>query len=281
MLKVHSAATKAKKIINSAHSSMAVLARIGYVAKGIVYLMIGTMAALFAFGERRQPGDFSSVLLKIFSEPFGTSLLALLTIGLIGYGVWCLVQAVLDTENKGTTFFGIVTRVFYAGVGTVYFGVVWDAVRLLTSTSRIAQGDQPARRFTARLFSISSSTRWIAIAAGIGFVVFCIYEIRRLYVEGIEILKPEGRKEFIDDIAMHIGQIGIITRALLLAIIGIFLMWSGIIFDPNKVRGISGALVELKNEPHGNYLLIAMALGLGAYGIYMMLLAWRRRFNRI
>ena len=37
---------------------------------------------------------------------------------------------------------------------------------------------------------------------------FCIYEIRRLYVEGIEILKPEGQKEFIDEVAMRFGQIG-------------------------------------------------------------------------
>ena len=52
---------------------------------------------------------------------------------------------------------------------------------------------------------------------------FCIYEIRRLYVEGIEILKPEGQKEFIDEVAMRFGQIGIVARSVLFAIIGVFL----------------------------------------------------------
>ena len=105
---------------------------------------------------------------------------------------------------------------------------------------------------------------------------FCIYEIRRLYVEGIEILKPEGQKEFIDEVAMRIGQIGIVARSVLFAIIGVFLVWSGISFDPNEVRGISGALTELDRL---TTCLLATALGLAAYGIYMSLLASRRRIN--
>jgi len=251
----------------------------GYVAKGIVYMMIGIMAVRFAFGERNQPGDFSSVLLKLFSEPFGRILLASLTIGLIGYGLWCLIQAVMDTENKGTNVFGIFIRIFYAGVGVIYLAIAWDAIQLLTNTSTIKEGDRPERQLTAELFALSAWTRWIAIVAGLGFLGFCIYEIRRVYVEGIEILRPEGRKQIIDVIAMHIGQIGITARALLFALIGIFLAWSGITFDPNKVRGISGALLELRRQTHGTYWLIAMALGLGAYGIYMWVLAWRRRIQ--
>jgi len=45
--------------------------------------MIRCMAMLFATGRRSRPADFSTVLVKVFSEPFGRLLLALLTIGLI------------------------------------------------------------------------------------------------------------------------------------------------------------------------------------------------------
>jgi hypothetical protein len=270
---------RAKGIKEGARSWIEPVARIGYLAKGVVYLMIGVMSMLFATGQRSRPADFSTVILKVFSEPFGKMLLALLTIGLFGYGLWCFIQAIMDTEDKGAGLLGIVTRVLYAGIGFVYLAIAGDAVKLLTRTSNIPQGDQPERQLTARVFGISPSTRWIAIAAGLGFVGFCIYEIRRLYVEGIEILKPKGRKELIDDVAMRIGQIGIVARSVLFVIIGIFLIWSGITFDPNKVRGISGALTELDRQPYGNYLLVATALGLAAYGVYMLLLAWRRRIN--
>ena len=254
-------------------------ARMGYAAKGIVYLIIGVMADLFAIGRRRQPGDFSTVLLQLFHEPFGEMLLALLTLGLFGYGVWCLIQAIIDTENKGTTIFGIVTRVFYAGVGFVYLAVGSSAIQLLTRTSTVRQGDQPEQEWAARVFSISPVTRWFAVLAGFGFLGFCIYEIRRLNIEGIEILRPEGRREVIDNIAMHIGQIGIVARAALFAIIGFSLIWSGITFDPHKVRGISGALIEVQREPSGRWLLMAISIGLIAYGVYMLILAWRRRIN--
>jgi len=255
------------------------LARMGYVAKGIVYLMIGGMAGRFAIGRRKQPGDFSTVLLQVFQKPFGEVLLALLALGLFGYGLWCLIQAIMDTENKGTTIFGILTRLFYAGVGIVYWAVSWSALKLLTRTSTVRPGDRPEQEWTAQVFAISPITRWLVVSVGLGFLGFCFYEIRRLYVEGVEILRPEGRKEVIDDLAMHIGQLGIIARAVVFAIIGFFLIWSGFTFDPKKVRGISGALVELQREPNGVSLLMATAIGLIAYGIYMLLLAWRRRIN--
>jgi hypothetical protein len=77
------------------------VARIGYLPKEIAYLMIGVMSTLLAAGQRERSADVSTVLVKVFSEPFGRLFLALLTIGLLGYGLWCFVQAGLDTEHKG------------------------------------------------------------------------------------------------------------------------------------------------------------------------------------
>ena len=255
------------------------LARMGYDLVLLDQEIPAVMSGLFAIGKRSEPADFSTVLRQVFRQPFGEVLLAALTIGLFGFGLWCLIQAIMDTEDKGTTLFGIVARMSYAGVGIVYWVVGWSAVQLLTRTASVRQGDQPEQEWTARVFAFAPITRWLAIIVGFGFLGFCVYEIRRLYLEGFEILRPEGRKEVIDDLAMRIGQIGITARAVVFAIIGFFLIWSGITFDPTKVRGISGALRAVQQEPHGTWLLIATAFGLIAYGVYMILLAWRRRIN--
>src|SRR6266496_608662 len=276
MSAIATARQKGTELLKEARPWIEPLARLGYAAKGIVYVMIGVMSWLFAVGKRREPADFSTVLLQLLREPFGQVLLAALTIGLFGYGLWCLIQAIMDTEHKGTTLFGIVTRIFYAGVGIVYWAVGWSAVQLLTRTASVRPGDQPEQEWAARVFAFAPITRWLAITVGFGFLGFCVYEIRRLYVEGFEILRPEGRKEAIDNLAMRIGQIGITARAVVFAIIGIFLTWSGITFDPTKVRGMSGALRAVRQEPHGTWLLIAIAFGLIAYGVYVLLLAWRR-----
>ena len=67
---------QAKGVKERARAWIEPVARIGYLAKGIVYLMIGVMAILFATGQRSRPGDFGTVLVKVSSEPFGRLLVA-------------------------------------------------------------------------------------------------------------------------------------------------------------------------------------------------------------
>src|SRR5437773_11004897 len=73
-------------------------ARMGYAAKGIVYLMIGVMAGLFALGRRNRPGDFSTVLLQSFHEPFGEVLLALRTLSAVKER-WAVIELVVTTMS--------------------------------------------------------------------------------------------------------------------------------------------------------------------------------------
>jgi hypothetical protein len=270
---------KSEALVKAAQPWIESLARMGYLAKGVVYLMIGIMTALFAFGKRSQPADFSTVLLQIIHQPFGEIMLGLLTIGLFGYGLWCFVQAFMDTEKKGNTVLGILIRFFYGVVGIMYCFIGWSALRLLMKVSRLVPGDRPEQELTATVFRTVPGARWLAVIVGLGLLGFCVNEIRRLYAQGYEILRPRGGKRIIDELAMRVGQIGITGRAIVLAIIGFSLIWSGITFDPAEVRGISGALREVQQQPHGIWLLTATAIGLFAYGAYMILLAWRRRID--
>src|SRR5213592_1493146 len=94
-----------KQVIREARPWIKTAARLGYAAKGIVYVLIGLAAMFVALGRRGEPEDFSGVLIAVFHQPFGNILLALLAVGLAGYGLWCLIQAALDTEKKGDGFF--------------------------------------------------------------------------------------------------------------------------------------------------------------------------------
>lgn len=170
-------------------------------------------------------------------------------------------------------------RLFYAVVGLVYWAAGWSAVELLLRISRMQPGDQTERNLTAKLFSISPSARWLAVIIGLGLIAFCANEIRRLYTQGREILRPQGHVELIDEAGTRLGQIGITGRAIVLAIIGSFLILSGLTFDPRKVRGISGALREIQEQRDGPWLLVAIAVGLIAYGLYMLIMSWRRRID--
>jgi len=271
---------EAEQTVRRARPWIKLLARMGYAAKGAVYLLIGVTAILVAVGRRNGAEDFTGVLIQVFRQPFGEALLTVLAVGLIGYAVWCLIQAVMDTENKGSGVFGIITRLFYAGVGIVYASIAWSAFELLTGTGTVKQGDQPEQRWTAR-FLILPYGRWIVAIVGLGFVGFCVRELGRAFGDKFHILKTQRTNPTEDELATRIGQTGITARAIVFSIIGFFLMRAAINFDPKKVRGMAGALNTLAHQPHGAWLLAILALGLIFYGAYMLFLSWRRRIDPI
>ena len=80
------------------------LARAGYAAKGVLYITIGILAAMAAFGGGGDGATTGSkgAIRAIQEQPFGQVLLVLLTVGLAGYALWRFVQAILDPEGEGT-----------------------------------------------------------------------------------------------------------------------------------------------------------------------------------
>src|SRR5688572_30764456 len=90
------------------------LARFGYVAKGIVYVVIGLLALQAAVGPGGKMSDGEGALKTILGQPFGWFLLGVLAVGLFGYALWRLVQAFLDPEGKGTDARGLLKRTGYA-----------------------------------------------------------------------------------------------------------------------------------------------------------------------
>src|SRR5579872_514931 len=97
--------------------AMTLLARVGYAAKGIVYLIIGGLSAKVALGEGGSATDRNGALRAIHEQPFGRFLLAIVAIGLVGYALWSLIQALVDPEHEGTDAKGLAARVGYGVVG--------------------------------------------------------------------------------------------------------------------------------------------------------------------
>src|SRR5690349_4831773 len=114
----------------TAHPWFVRLARFGYAAKGVVYLVAGALSARAAFGLGGSTTDPRGALLAILSQPFGTLMLALIGVGLIGYVLLRLVQAFMNPEHKGSDAKGIVERIGYLISGVVYAALAWSAFQL-------------------------------------------------------------------------------------------------------------------------------------------------------
>jgi hypothetical protein len=68
---------------------MTVLARCGYAAKGVVYLLIGGIAAKVTIGAGGAVPDHKGALQSMLEQPFGLGpiLLGVVTIGLFGFAL--------------------------------------------------------------------------------------------------------------------------------------------------------------------------------------------------
>jgi Domain of Unknown Function (DUF1206) len=117
------------------------LARVGYVAKALLYITVGLVAARAAFGPGKAT-DTHGALRLVHGMTFGRLMLLVVAAGLMGYAVWRVVEAVVDPDRRGHSPKGIALRVGSAGRGL--FTAPW---RLLHSGSHTGAGPQaPATR---------------------------------------------------------------------------------------------------------------------------------------
>ncbi len=86
------------------------LGRLGLVAKGVLYAVVGILAIKVALGGREESPDREGALQTIAQQPFGKGLLVLLAVGLAGYALWQLARGLLDREGEGEDPKGLAKR---------------------------------------------------------------------------------------------------------------------------------------------------------------------------
>src|SRR5688572_1154945 len=101
-------------------------ARVGYAAKGVVYVLVGLLAGMAAIGARRATGS-KGAMAELMHKPFGRVMLGAVALGILGYCVWQFIRAIEDPEREGSDPKGIGKRFSYFFSGVVHFGLVLAA----------------------------------------------------------------------------------------------------------------------------------------------------------
>src|SRR5882672_1528852 len=109
------------------------LARAGYVARGVVFLILGYFTALAAFGATSRTIDSKEALNKMFAQPFGGLLLGMMAIGLLCFGLWRTSQFVIDPDCYGCDAKGWIRRGIYGLAGLFYVGFAAVAAAMVRS----------------------------------------------------------------------------------------------------------------------------------------------------
>jgi hypothetical protein len=246
------------------------MARLGYLARGVVYVVVGGLAFQAAVSSVRLPEDSSGALQAILRQPLGRVLVGLVAVGLIGWVLWRLVQAFLDPEGKGTRAKGLARRAGYLTSAFLHSGLALEAVRLARGSSGGAGGtaDATADHWTAVAMS-QPAGRWIIAAVGAGTILFAFSQFYRAYSASfrkkldLSRLGPDAEKRVV-----LVGRLGLAARGVVFGIIGWFLVRAALQTDAEEAQGFETALQTIQEQGYGQYLLAAVGVGLFAYGIF-------------
>lgn len=254
------------------------LARMGYAAKGVVYLLVGGIAARAAVGSGERVEGSRGALRTLLEQPFGRFLLGLMALGLAGYALWRFVQAALDPEGKGSGGGGLAKRAGYAVSGAIHAGLALAALRMATGGGG-GQGGDSTDHWTAVLMR-QPLGRWLVAAVGLGIMGYGAYALYRAYAVKLDRqldlsrMGPAAREW-----AVRSGRAGIAARGVVFLVMGYFLLRAALRYDPAEARGLDGALRALQQQSYGPWILGVVALGLLGYGVYQLVEARYRRIR--
>jgi hypothetical protein len=258
---------------------LTLLARLGFAARGLVYILIGWFAIEAARSGSR-PSDNQAALASLVDEPLGRVLLGVIAAGLAGYAVWRLLEALFDPEQRGRTAKGAMNRAGYALSGITHVGLAIYAARL-AFRERVrggaAPGDSNAQDWSAWLMEQPGGTMLVVLAGVILFVV-AVTQVVKAY-------KPTFTRHLEGDVpapayVRTMGRIGYTARAIVFALVGWFFVKAALLSNPNEAGGIGQALRELQAQDYGPVQLGIIALGLLLFGVFSLIEA-RFRYLKV
>lgn len=261
-------------VTNSKHNWVEPFARFGLSAKGFVYVLTGVLSFMAAFelgATSENDASNSGIFSFIYDKPFGKIILAVVALGLVCYAIWRFIEAIKDTENKGSDSKGMAKRGTYLLSGIAYAGLAFVAAKFLMTHQR-GNGDSQ-KKFAEELLRKPFGQWLVAIVA---VILICIglwqafMAISGKYKKNIRQSNLTGKAQ---GFVLRAGKVGYISRGIVWMIIGWLFIKAAWNEDAKQAGSTQDAFHWLKDSNFGTYLLAAVAAGLICYGIFMFVRA--------
>ena len=246
------------------------LARIGLIAYGLVHVLVAWLALQLAFGGSDQPADQSGALTTLAEQPLGTPLLWVLAVGLLALAVWQAAEILRWRHGwsaSGKTRTKALEKSGKAAAKTViYLALAVLAIRTATGGGQSSGGSQ--QQTTAGVFAWPAG-RWLVGLVGlvlIGVGGYHAYKgVTKRFLKEIDLAEAPPTAT---TLVTRLGQVGFPGKGIALALVGGLLVWAAVTFDPAKASGLDGALHTVLTAPAGPFLLVLVAVGIAAFGVF-------------
>ena len=242
------------------------LSRAGFVARGLIYGIVGILALKLALGHGGKLTNQQGALQTVAHQPFGKLLLTLVAIGLGGYAMWRLARAAIGHGPEGAD--SGVERVGAFGSGVFYGALCALAIEILLGADSKSAGS--AKKETAGVLGWPAGT-WIVGIAGVVMIGVALYQgyrgITKKFLDDSKTAEmgPRTRKGI-----SALGTVGHVARMIVFGLVGIFLVKAAVDFNPRAAVGLDGALAKIVHRSYGPVALGIVAVGLVAFALYSL-----------
>jgi hypothetical protein len=247
------------------------LARVGLVAYGIVHVLVAWLAIQLAwFGSPGASADQSGAMATLAESPVGRPLLWVLAAGLVALAAWQAAE--LIRWRHGWSASGKErTKALRKSGNALIKAVIYAALAVLAIRFAVGSGkssSQSQQETTAGVFSWPAG-EWLVGAFGLVLVGVGVWHIRKglneHFLKQIDTSKASAAAY---RLVKRLGQVGFPGKGIALMGVGALLIWAAITFDPEKARGLDGAMHAILELPFGQILLTLVALGIAAFGAF-------------
>lgn len=265
-------AHSAVEVVRSAHESrfFTLLARTGWAVTGLLHVLIGGLAIALALGDRSVRADEVGAFEALAAPPIGGVLLAVVTVSLIGLGLWMLADALLNRGPRRR----VTSAIASAAQGVVYLSLAVLPIVVLAGGSFPRGG--AARRLATFLLDTPGGA-FVLVMLGAAVMVsggyFVVKGILRRFSWELRPLPP--RRGLVVRVA---GMIGYIARGIAFLLLGLLIVVEALESDANGITGLDGTFTAVRSVFLGPVILGLIGAGIAVYGVYGFA---RARLSRI
>lgn len=255
-------------------------ARIGYGARGFVYLSVGLLTLLGAVDIAGDAVSTKGALAWLADKPFGRLWMMALGVGLCAFVMWRILQSVFDADHEGTSRHGLGARMGQGFSGLAYGALAFTAFKLAARRpegleTAEAQDVEATREAAQKVMTLPYGDE-LLMAAGVGVFALGLITIRRAWNE-----------DFTEHLACSaetcrrvapLAKIGYVARGLAYLPLAVLIILAGYNSRASQVTSLASALDAVERQDGGAWVLAATALGFIAFGVFSFI---EGRFRRI
>ena len=251
------------------------LVLVGWAAKAVVYLALAWLVYQMATGTASEEASTTGALQLIQDATGGRFILVVLGIGLLLYAggrileVTTLATGQIDKSDKAQA---VVTSLVYLALAISAF-----AAAGISSGGGQGGGGSSEQRGAAVLLDLPFGRILVGLV-GLGVIALGAYTVKKgVQKDFLPTLRTGDMSTMVRTWSEPVGIAAYVTKGLIFALLGWFLLQAAITYDSQKAVGLDGALREVAQADWGKALLLAVAVGLLAYAVFCALEARYRK----